>query len=138
MLEYQKNMKRLLEHPMWKGPQLSAGKKDKTSKVRKVDNEVNALEVHASRHIEDMCNKDDHTARLSTPLELFHEGKDTSTYDGQFASTSGHEEKVASSPCDEVYGGLGVSTPKCVEALALDELPLGNDIISQEVCMTED
>ena len=86
MLEYQKNMTRLLEQPMWKGPQLSAGKKDKTSKVRKVDDEVDTLEVHASSHVEDMCNKDDHTTRLSTLLELSNEGKDTGTYDGQFAS----------------------------------------------------
>jgi hypothetical protein len=33
---------------------------------------------------------------------------------------------------------MGVSTPKCVEALELGNLPLGTDIISQEVCMTED
>jgi hypothetical protein len=58
--------------------------------------------VHASRHIEDMRNKYDHKACLSTPLELSNEGKDTNTYDGQFSSTSGHEEEVASSPCDEV------------------------------------
>jgi hypothetical protein len=31
-----------------------------------------------------------------------------------------------------------VSTPKCVEALALDELPLGTNIISQKVHMIED
>jgi hypothetical protein len=50
----------------------------------------------------------------------------------------GHEEEVAYSPCDEVYGGLGVSTPKCAEELELGELPLGTDIISQEVCLNED
>jgi hypothetical protein len=43
MIEYQKNMTRLLEHPMWKRPQLSSGKKDKSSKVRKVDDEVDSL-----------------------------------------------------------------------------------------------
>jgi hypothetical protein len=101
MLEYQKNMTKLLEHPMWKGLQLSIGKKDKTSKVRKVDDEVDALEVHASSHVEDMCNKDDHTTCLSTPLELSNEGKDISTYDGQFASRSDHEEEITSSPHDD-------------------------------------
>jgi hypothetical protein len=97
MLEYHKNMTKLLEHPMCKGLQLSIGKKDKTSKVRKVDDEVDALEVHASNHVEDMCNKDDHTTRHSTPLELSNEGKDISTYDGQFASRSDHEEEITSS-----------------------------------------
>jgi hypothetical protein len=75
MLQYQKNMKILMEYPMWKGPQLSAGNKDKTSKVRKVDDEVDSLEACASSHTEYMCNKDDHTTCLITPLEFLNEGK---------------------------------------------------------------
>jgi hypothetical protein len=96
------------------------------------------VRLHAYIHVEYMCNKYDHPTRLSTPLEFSNEGKETNTYDGQFASSLGHEEEVAYSPCNEVYGGLGVSTPECIEELELGELPLGNDIISQEVCMTED
>jgi hypothetical protein len=48
-----------------------------------------------------------------------------------------HEELTSSSyteGCDD----LGVSTPKCNEALPPDKSPLETDIISQEVHMIED
>jgi hypothetical protein len=134
MLEYHKNMTKLLEHPMWKGLQLSAGKKDKTSKVRKVDDEVDALEVHASSHAEDMCNKDDHTTHLSTPLEFSNEGKDTNTYDGQFSSRSDHEEEITSSPHDD----SGVDTPRSNGALTHDDSPLEKGLTLQDMHMGDD
>jgi hypothetical protein len=75
---YQKNLTRLLEHPMWKEPCLSVEKKGKNSKSRKVDEAKNSphdgglaesqVDLHASSHVEDVHNEDDDTKTSSTPL----------------------------------------------------------------------
>jgi len=74
---------------------------------------------------------------LGTSSEFPHEVNNISPWVGQGDITLGHEEEVASSPCHEVCDDLGVSTPKCNEALALDDPLLGTDII-QEVHITDD
>jgi hypothetical protein len=83
-----------------------------------------------------VCDEGDRAATLGTSSEFPHEGNNISPWVGQGDSTLGHEEEVASSPCHEVCDDLGVSTPKCNEALALDDPPLETDII-QEVHITE-
>jgi hypothetical protein len=63
---------------------------------------------------------------------------DTNTWDEKDDSRTMHEEELISSSYTEGCDDLGVSTPKCNEALTPDESPLETNIISQELHMTED
>jgi hypothetical protein len=96
---YQKNLTTLLEHPELLEPHLSVGKKEEGFKSEVVG-DVNAsphdgsltepqddfLEVHASIHVEDVCNEVDKTTTFNTPLELSYEADNTSAYDGHVDS----------------------------------------------------
>jgi hypothetical protein len=140
MQEQQKSITTLLEHPEW----FRKEKKRSTSKIVGKEetplqdrgltgSQVDSLDEHTPIHDAVVCDEGDRATTLGTSSELPHEGNDISPWVGQEDSTLGHEEEVASSPCHEVCDDLGVSTPKCDEALPLDDPPLETDIIPQEV-----
>lgn len=102
------------------------------------------MDLHASSHVEDLRNEDDHTTTSSTPLALFYEAHDThtcdeqvdGTYDADFGSTNTKD----STSClrKDAYNKTDVLAPKYDKDLTMDELPFEADFISHELYMKED
>jgi hypothetical protein len=155
--EYQKNLTTLLEHPELLEHHLSVGKKEEGFKSEVVG-DMNAsphdgsltepqddfLEVHASIHVEDVCNEVDKTTTFNTPLELSYEVDNTSAYDGHVDNTydevfqSDNDDDSTSYPRYDDYDDSGVLAPNHDKDLVLDKFPLDVDLISWELCMKDD
>jgi hypothetical protein len=101
------------------------------------------LEVHASIHVEDVCNEVDKTT-FNTPLELSYEVDNTIAYDGHVDSTydedfqSANDDDSTSYLSNDDYDDSGVLGPNHDKDLVLGKFPLDVDLISQELCMKDD
>jgi hypothetical protein len=102
------------------------------------------LEVHASSHVEDVCNEDDKPSFLDTPLEPAYEVVNISTHDGDVDSTQDEVFQSAGVddsmpyPIYDTYDDEGVIAPEHDEFLGVDEFPLDVDLSSQELCIKDD
>jgi hypothetical protein len=125
------------------------------------------MDLHASSHVEDVCNEDDDTITSSTPLALSYEAHNTSAHDGQVdgaygeMSQSTNVEDSTSYLSSDAYDDEGVLAPKYDEdsmpypiydiyddacmivpeydkGWVLKKLPWDIDLSSQEPCVEDD